>query len=83
MKKTIRAQGINNKLLKHKESYDVLFNKMVIKSNMKRIQSKKHRLCTYDICKVSLSCFDDKRYVLGDGISTLAYVHKNIVCNYL
>ena len=30
---------------------------------MKRIQSKKHKLATYEIDKISLSCFDDKRYV--------------------
>ena len=30
---------------------------------MKRIQSKKHKLGTYEINKISLSCFDDKRYV--------------------
>ena len=28
-------------------------------------------------CKVSLSRFDDKRYILGDdGINSLAYFHK-------
>ena len=46
---------------------------------MKRIQAKKHRLGTYDICKVSLSCFDDKRYVLNDGVKSLTYGHKDIV----
>ena len=40
---------------------------------MKRIQSKKHKLGTYEIDKISLSCFDDKRYVLNDGIYALAY----------
>ena len=35
---------------------------------MKRIQSKKHKLGTYEIDKISLSCFDDKRQVLDDGI---------------
>ena len=39
---------------------DVLFNKKVIKHNMKRIQSKLHKIGIYDICKISLSCFDDK-----------------------
>ena len=39
---------------------------------MKRIQSKKHKLGTYEIDKISLSCFEDKRYVL-DGIYTLSY----------
>ena len=46
---------------------------------MKRIQSKKHKLGTYEIDKISLSCFDDKRYVLDDGIRTLAYFHKDSV----
>ena len=40
---------------------DVLFNKKIIRHKMKRIQSKKHRLGTYEIDKISLSCFDNKR----------------------
>ena len=44
---------------------------------MKRIQAKKHKIGTYEIDKISLSCFDDKRYVLDDGIHTLAYFHKD------
>ena len=62
---------------------DVLFNKKIIRHKMKRIQSKKHKLGTYEIDKISLSCFDDKRYVLDDGIYTLSYFHKNSVtsCN--
>ena len=62
---------------------DVLFNKKIIRHKMKRIQSKNHKLGTYEIDKISLSCFDDKRYVLDDGIYTLSYFHKNSVtsCN--
>ena len=45
---------------------------------MKR-KSKKYKLGTYEIDKISLSCFDDKRYVLDDGIHTLAYFHKDSV----
>ena len=37
---------------------------------MKRIQSKLHKIGTYDVCKISLSCFDDKRYVLDDGVNS-------------
>ena len=44
---------------------------------MKRIQSEKHKLGTCKIDKISLSCFDDKRYVLYDGIHTLSHFHKN------
>ena len=61
---------------------DVLFNKKIIRHKMKRIQSKKHKLGTYEIDKISLSCFDDKRYVLDDGIYTLSYFHKNSVTSY-
>ena len=57
--------------------------KKIIGNKMKRIQSKKHKLGTYKINKISLSCFDDKSYVLDDGIRTLAYFHKYSVrsCN--
>ena len=74
----IRAKGLTKKLgLRHGEFYDVLFDKKVVTHNMKRIQAKKHRLGTYDICKVSLSCFDDKRYLLDDGVNGLGYFHKD------
>ena len=45
---------------------------------MKRIQSKLHRIGTFGVCKISLSYFDDKRYILDDGINSLAYFHKDI-----
>ena len=61
---------------------DVLFNKKIIRHKMKRIESKKHKLGTCEIDKISLSCFDDKRYVLDDGIYTLSYFHKNSVTSY-
>ena len=48
---------------------------------MKRTQSIRDRLGTYDVYKVSLSCFDDKRYILDNGIDTLAYFHQDICDN--
>ena len=72
-----KAKGINKKL-KHEEYVDFLFNKKVVRHNMRRIQIKLRGISTYNIFKVSLSCFDDKRYVLDDGINTLAYFHKDI-----
>ena len=48
---------------------------------MKRYQSKKHKLATYEISKISLPFFDDKRFVLDDGIHTLAYFYKEIDSN--
>ena len=72
-----KAKGVNKKL-RHKEFVDVLSNKKVIRHNMKRIQSKLHKAGTYDVCKISLSCFHGKRYVLDDGVNILAYFHKGI-----
>ena len=47
---------------------------------MKRIQGKKHKIGTYEIGKISLSCFDDKKFVLDDGVHTLAYFHNGCKC---
>ena len=45
---------------------------------MRRIQSKLHEIGTYDVFKISLSCFDHKRCVMDDEINTLAYFHKDL-----
>ena len=72
-----KAKGVNKKL-KHNKYLDVLLNKKVVNHSMKRKQSRLHKISTYDLNKISLSCFDDKRYALDDGINTLAYFHKDI-----
>ena len=73
-----KAKGANLKL-KHKEYFDVLFNKKVLRRKMKGILSEKHSIGSYVFNKVSLSCYDDKRFILNNGIDSLAYGHKNIV----
>ena len=78
---TIKAKAAKNQI-KHSDFADILFNKKIIKHTMKRIQNKLHRLGTYDISKISVSCVDDKRYVLDDGVNTLAYFHKDIKSNH-
>ena len=40
-----------------------------MRHKMERIQSKLHRIGTYNVCKIYLSYFDDRRYILGDGIN--------------
>ena len=75
--KVTKAKRVN-KNIKHKDFVDALFNQKVIRHNMKRIQSKLHRIGAYNVCKISLSCFDDKRYILDNGVNTLAYFHKDI-----
>ena len=39
---------------------------------MNRIQRRDYRTWTYAIEKISLSCFDDKMYILNNGYDGLA-----------
>ena len=43
---------------------------------MRTIRSDHHVISSYEINKTSLSCFDDKRYIHNDGITSYAYGHK-------
>ena len=55
---------------------DTLLNRKIIRHKMKKIQSRKHKMGTCKISKISISVFDDKRFVLNDEIHTLALFHK-------
>ena len=77
-----KAKPANENVVKnkrHEEYIDILFNKILIRYKKKRIQSNFHRIGTYDVCKISLSCFNDKRYILDDGITVLAYFYKDVI----
>ena len=74
-KNSSNAKGVNIPIDFSKYK-DILFKKKIMLHKMKRIQSKKHKIGTYEINKISLLSFDDKRFVLDDGIHTLAYFHK-------
>ena len=64
-------------ILKTESMKKVLFNKKVVRHNMKRIQSNLHKIETYDFSKILLGFLsDEKRYVIDDGINTLAYFRK-------
>ena len=66
-KESSTAKGVNI-VTEFNEFKVALFNEKVVRQKMKRIQAKKHKIGTYEIDKISLSCFDDKRYVLDDGV---------------
>ena len=76
-KESNTAKGVNI-ATEFNEFKDTLFNKKIIRHKMRRIQGKKHKMGTYEINKISLSVFDDKRFILNDGIHTVAYFHKDI-----
>ena len=69
----------HNSYISNNEYLDVLQCKKTLTHQMSGIRSKKHELVTYTINKKSISCFDDKRYILSDGINTLWYGHKDIL----
>ena len=76
-KESNTAKGVNT-ATQFNEFNDTLFNKKIMRHKMRIIQSKKHKLGTYEINKISLSCFDDKRLVLDNGIHSHAYIHKEL-----
>ena len=73
------AKGIKKnvikKNIKHEDCRNTLFNKNQIRHRSKIIRSQRNQIGSYEINKVSLSCFDDKRDILDDGINTRAYCH--------
>ena len=44
---------------------------------MNRIQSKDHRIGTYEINKISLYCFDDKIYIQNNEDDGLALSYQS------
>ena len=67
----------HNSLSQNEEFKDVHSNKKVIRHKMRGFKSINHKIYTYKSNKTSLS-YDDKRYILSDGINTLPHGHKDI-----
>ena len=76
------CKGINKYVIKnnikHQDYKEVLFNNKQMNHTMKTIRSVNHKLGSYELNKVSLSCFDDKRYIHDDGVTSHAYGHNKI-----
>ena len=77
------AKGIKKNIIKNNLSHDnykkVLLSEEQIHHSMKTIRSMKHQLASYELNKISLSCFDDKRYIHENGITSFAYGHYKIL----
>ena len=68
----------HNSNIRHNEFMDVLLNKKVIRHIMKRAKSFGHRMYACESNKTSLSAFDEKGYILDDGIHTWSSGHKDL-----
>jgi len=67
------------KHVRHESFLEVIRNpKLTTDATFRLFQSRKHEVRTVEINKVCLSAFDDKRYILDDGVTTLAYGHQQI-----
>lgn len=55
-----------------------LFDKGEMLSSMDMIRSRLHNIYCERVRKKTLSCFDDKRWLFSDGITSLAYGHYHI-----
>ena len=67
-----KERGVNRNVvatISHNKYKDVLFNKIFLRHS---IQRKDHKIGTYEINKISLSCFDDKMYIQNNGYGGLA-----------
>ena len=74
-----KGKGVNKntvKSIRHKKYVDALFkkNNETYEKNSLHVL---HKIGTY-ICKISSPCFDDERYIIDDGINSLAYFHRDV-----
>ena len=73
-----KEKGVNRNVvatISHNKYKDVLLNQKCLRHSINRIQSKDHKIVTYEINKISLSCFDDKIYIQNNGYDGLALVY--------
>jgi len=77
-----KAKGIRKnvikKEIKHQNYLDVLNNNKIMHHRMNTIRSELHQINSYHLNKISLSPYDDKRYILDDGITSYAYGHYHL-----
>ena len=70
-----KTKGVNKNVVaavSHNEYKYVLLNKKCLRHSMNSIQSKDHRIGTYEINKIYLSYFNDKTYIQNNGGHGLA-----------
>ena len=77
-----RAKGVKKSVLKNTISHDdyktCLLDKKVHSRDMPGLRSYNHTIHGETVHKVALAPLDTKRYILEDGITTLAFGHKDI-----
>ena len=70
--------GVVKKSIAHEDYKTCLFELKEQRRQMNVLRSYNHTIYTEAVNKVTLSPFDDKRYILEDNINTLAWGHHKI-----
>jgi hypothetical protein len=76
LKEKKTAKGIKKSVIEHHKQ--CIFDKTMHISTINQIRCDDHQLYNIAINKLGLCPFDDKRYILDDGVDSLAYVHWRI-----
>ena len=80
--KSLRCKGVARATvednIKVESMIDTIKNSTLTRNDNYCLRSKKHKIGLYKINKISLSCYDDKRYILKDGITSYAHGHYKI-----
>lgn len=66
------------KTLHHEKYKNCLLDQKPLRAQMRQLHSINHQIRIKAVNKVALSCFDDKRYILEDGITTLPHGHYTL-----
>ena len=76
------AKGIKRSFVKKHVTHDMylhtLQSRQSTSAEFLTFRSRNHRVQTLKLKKTCLSAFDDKRFILADGFTTLAYGHHKI-----
>ena len=72
-----KLKGISKHVVKTGITFDDYYQSLVDKKtwshSMRVLRSNRHSMCIEEVNKRSLNSFDDKRYILDGGISTVPY----------
>ena len=63
--------------ISYKEYKDALLNNRCIRHSINSIQSRNHRIGTYEMIKTLLSCFNAKIYIQNNGYDRLALGYQS------
>ena len=80
---TKKAKGVKKSVvsdnIKHEQYIETLLDKKTFRHGMDVLRSERHHIYGQHLNKISLSPFDSKRWILENGIDTLAYSHEELV----